>query len=116
MGGGRINTGGWDQTKWYDVDVGNFYFTCTPVDGGTTISQTGSARSFTYSATLKLGSSTYQWAGDYEKFDCAGFKIYEGNTLVKDYRPALDGSNVACFYEEVSGTYCYPTSGTFLAY
>lgn len=63
-----------------------------------------------------LGSATYNWQGEYEKFDCAGFKIYDGTTLVKDYRPALDGNGVACFYEEVSGTYCYPSSGTFLAY
>ena len=112
----RINQSGWDTTKWYDVEYGNLYFTCTPVDGGTTISQTSTARSFTHTNPLKLGSATYQYAGEYEKFDCAGFKIYDGTTLVKDYRPALDENNVACFYEKVSETYCYPSSGTFLAY
>lgn len=112
----RINKSGWDTTKWYDVEYGNFYFNCVPVDGGTTISQSSTARSFTHTTPLMLGSATYSWGGEYEKFDCAGFKIYEGNTLVKDYRPALDGNGVACFYEEVSGTYAYPSSGTFLAY
>ena len=80
------------------------------------MAKSSTAKTFTHTNPLKLGSSTYTSGGNYERFDCAGFKIYEGETLVKDYRPALDGSNVACFYEEVSGTYCYPSSGTFLAY
>ena len=114
--GNRISQSGWDTTKWYDVDAGNFYFTCTPVDGGTTLSQTSSTRSFTHTTPLKLGSATYTTGGEYERFDCAGFKIYESGVLVKDYRPAVDGNNMACFYEELSQTYCYPSSGTFLAY
>lgn len=114
--GARISQSGWDTTKWYDVEFGNFYFNCVPVDGGTTISQSSTARSFTHTTPLMLGSATYSWAGEYEQFDCAGFKIYEGNTLVKDYRPAVDGNGVACFHEEVSGTFAYPSSGTFLAY
>lgn len=115
--GNRINVAGqFDTTKWYDIDVGNFYFECVPVDGGTTISNSGTQKTFTHTNPLILGSSTYQSGSNYEQFDCAGFKIYEGTTLVKDYRPALDSSNVACFYEQVSGTYCYPSSGTFLAY
>ena len=116
VSGGRISQGTWDKTKWYDVDIGNYYFTCVPVDGGTTLSQTSTARSFTYTDKLKLGSSTYSWGGVWEEFDCAGFKIYEGNTLVKDFRPVLDPNSVACFYEELSGTYYYPSTGTFLAY
>lgn len=34
---------------------------------------------------------------------------------MKDYRPALDENNVACFYEEVSGVCEYPTTGRFIA-
>ena len=114
--GARINQSGWDTTKWYDVEFGNFFFTCTPVDGGTTISNSGSSRSFTHTNPLKLGSATYDWMGEYEQFDCAGFKIYDGTTLVKDYRPALDPNNVACLYEELSGVYEYPSTGTFIAH
>ena len=112
----RINVSGqFDITKWYDIEAGNFYFNCVPVDGGTTVSKSSTAKSFTHTNPLKLGSSTYTSGSAHEAFDCAGFKIYEGNTLVKDYRPALK-NGVACFYEEVSGTYAYPSSGTFLAY
>ena len=74
--------------------------------------------SVTYSSPFALGSSTYSYGGVYEKFDCAGFKVWEGNTLIKDYRPAKDENGVVCLYEEVSGNYCYPTNsgGTFLGY
>lgn len=37
---------------------------------------------------------------------------------MRDYRPAKDSNGVVCLYEEVSGTYCYPTNagGVFLGY
>lgn len=113
----RISQSGWNTTEWYDINMGNCFFTCVP-DSGTTLSQTGSAASTTYSTPLALGSSTYSWGGEYEEFDCAGFKIWEGNTLIRDYRPAKDANGVVCMYEEVSGTYCYPTNagGVFLGY
>ena len=56
----RISQSGWDTTKWYDLSAGNCFFTCVP-ESGTTLSQTGSAVSVTYSKPLALGSSTYQW-------------------------------------------------------
>lgn len=43
-------------------------------------------------------------------------KIYEGNTLVRDYRPALDSSGVACLYEELQGKSYYPYAGNPLSY
>ena len=33
--------------------------------------------------------------------------IYEGNTKVKEYRPALDNNNVPCLYEKLGHTYHY---------
>lgn len=115
--GNRIDQYGWDTTEWYDISAGNCFFTCVP-DSGTTLSQTGYTESTTYSTPFALGSSTYSWGGQYEEFDCAGFKIWEGNTLIRDYRPAKDANGVVCMYEEVSGTYCYPTNsgGVFLGY
>lgn len=41
-------------------------------------------------------------------------KIYDGDTLVKDYIPVLDKNNVACLYEKVSGKFVYNQgTGTF---
>ena len=45
-----------------------------------------------------------------------GFKIMSGNTVIIDLRPAIDGNDVPCFYDEVSGGYVYHTgSGTPLS-
>ena len=45
-----------------------------------------------------------------------GFKIMSGETAVIDLKPALDGNDVPCFYDEVSKTYIYNSgSGTPIA-
>lgn len=100
--GTRIYTSNvWDETSWYDISVGNRYWHITP-DGGSEISKSSSSVSFTSTVPLWLGNSTYSYGGAYENFDCAGFKIYEGGILVKEYSPALDPDGVACLYEEVA--------------
>lgn len=43
-------------------------------------------------------------------------KIYDGDTLIRDYIPVLDKNNVACFYEKVSNTFWHnERTGTFTA-
>lgn len=43
-------------------------------------------------------------------------KIYDGETLVKDYRPCKDGFGVVCLYDEVAKKYVYNAgSGSFVA-
>ena len=45
-----------------------------------------------------------------------GFKLMSGDNAVIDLKPALDGNDVPCFYDEVSKTYIYHTgSGTPIA-
>lgn len=36
-----------------------------------------------------------------------GLQIYDGNTLVRDFIPALDGNGVACLYDQVENKYYY---------
>ena len=44
------------------------------------------------------------------------FKIYEGNSLVRDFIPVLDNNNVACLYDKVEEkTYYNKGTGTFIA-
>lgn len=43
-------------------------------------------------------------------------KIYEGNTLVRDFRPAVDSSGAACLYEEMQQKAYYPAAGNPLSY
>lgn len=38
-------------------------------------------------------------------------KIYDGNTLVRDFVPVIDGSNIACLYDRVEKK-CYYNAGT----
>lgn len=116
IGSGRISTGGaWDTTKWNDVSAGDYWYDVLP-EGGSVIHEEGTYSPFTSYNTLKFSDADYEWSGNYSNLDCAGFKIYEGETLVKDYRPALDPNGVVCFYEEVSQQYEYPTVGTFTAH
>ena len=69
-----------------------------------------------YGGTLHIGDSQYQYGSQTgEAFDVEFIKIWQGDTLTKDYRPALDPSGVACFYEEVSHQYEYPYNGTWTA-
>lgn len=43
-------------------------------------------------------------------------QISEGNEIIADLRPCLDGNNVACMYDMVTGTYFYNQgTGTFTA-
>lgn len=42
---------------------------------------------------------------------CAYCKIYEGDKLIRDYRPCLDCNGAPCMYEEMQGKYYY-NSGT----
>lgn len=42
-------------------------------------------------------------------------KIYSGDTLLADYVPALDGSNVACMYDLVGQTAKYSAANAFTA-
>lgn len=47
-----------------------------------------------------------------------GLKIYDyldGGSLIRDFRPALDGNGIACLYDEVAGTFYYNLgSGNFI--
>ena len=41
--------------------------------------------------------------------------VYDNGVLVRDYRPALDGDGVACFYEAINQEYVYTLEGAFTA-
>lgn len=112
----RISTANsWDTTKWYDVEFGNFYFKTTDPNG-TVTNNTSTARTFTNSNTLYVNSYNYSYNNVYPLFDCARLKIYDGDTLLKDYVPAIDGNNTYCFYDNVASAYVYPTNGVLVGY
>lgn len=64
--------------------------------------------------TLGTGSGSSRMSSCDASLRLYGFRIYEGETLVREYLPALDGSSVPCLYEEQTDEFYYNLgSGTF---
>jgi hypothetical protein len=63
-----------------------------------------------------FGVNKYNTAVPESSIRMYSFKIYDGDTLVRDYIPAFDDNRVACLYDKVSETYFYNAgTGTFTA-
>ncbi len=61
--------------------------------------------SVSFTNQLRIFDSTS--GGNIVGFKLYRFKIYENNTIIKDYIPAKDDNNIICLYDSVSGTYTY---------
>lgn len=108
LNGGRIYSPGvWDVSEWYDIEVYNYGYVCTPRDGGAAITNQGSFQTFSGGSDIGIGEGGLS-------FDFGYLRIYDGDTLVKSYLPSLDANQVACMYEEVSQQYEYPSSGSWI--
>lgn len=83
----------------------------TTVNG---VSHTHAASTFQSSAPLTLFAMNSGGEIDARrcKLICWSAKIYNGNTLLVDYRPCIDTEGVVCFYDEVAKSYVYPQDGT----
>jgi hypothetical protein len=46
-------------------------------------------------------------------FNLYYFQIFEGETLVKSFKPVIDSEGVVCLYEEVNKQYYYTSIGSF---
>ena len=74
--------------------------------------------SFTSNGTLALFALRYN--GSIETNTMASiklrnFKVYDGNTVTRDYKPVKDGAGVYCLYDEFEKRYYYNQgSGEFL--
>jgi hypothetical protein len=116
-------------TTWYSDYLGGDELTITTTDGNadidknknvTTINNitvTHATGSFSCDNNLLIleiptyTSKYYRGTGQLYYF-----KIYDNETLIHNYYPALDEDGVACLYDEVSKEYLYNSgSGTFTA-
>ena len=108
-GSDRINTedGSYTLNGWNTIDAANYEISCTP-EGGSTYTAQGTPKQASQwdQSPMMLGANRY--------LNIRRVKIYEGDTLVKDYRPARDPDGIVCLYEEVSRTYQYPSAGDFV--
>lgn len=98
------------------LDKGKFYWFNTAT-GNWDLKNTYAAGTFTTPSNMILfgerRSNTIAQLSSIKLYYC---KIYEDDTLVRDYIPIKDLNNVACLYDKVSDTYFYNQgSGTFIA-
>ena len=102
---GRSRLGGsstqhWDGSKWTDVSAWNYGVKFTP-EGGSEYSTTGRAHNIAdwdANGTINIAGSGYGANCDM----CIKYlKIYESGTLVRDFKAAVDGNDVAGLYDEV---------------
>ena len=67
----------------------------------------------------KAANTTYNaesgYDSNYGSIRLWSFRIYEGDALVKDYRPYKDDDGKYCLKERVGGTLLYPFNGSLLA-
>ena len=102
------------HSKGASVDISNFNTSgeneieCTP----TKITVNGTSYNLNGTGTDTTKPITLFYAGDYAAskygvFKLHSCKIYEGDTLIKDYVPALDKVGVPCLYDEVNKAYAY---------
>lgn len=102
--------------KDLEFDVSNFPLAAPnlTIDGFSYSSPAGST------SLGRSAKSFYLFRMNYDSDPCPAymrayyFEIYDQNdTLLADYRPALDENGVACLYDEVSKSYLAPQGGTF---
>ena len=107
------------QTFWTIFNIGDNVFTFQDgkysVNGGAEVDTT-----YLPIANQTFDLFTINWRGNHTTYLAAsGTKIYycrfyQGNTLVKNLVPVLDGNNVACMYDTVNKKYYYNGgTGTF---
>ena len=82
---------------------------------GTTLTNTAGTFTSTYNMVIFALKQAGTVLG-FSHYRCYYFKIYEGDTLVRDFIPVLDENGVACFYDKVTEEYFYNQGqGKFVA-
>lgn len=95
-----------------EVEFGNFY-----IKNLKTGSNVATGTSFTYqrTSTLILGESNQYGHMATDKFQLSALTMYHGDTLERDFIPAIDGNDI-CLYDKVSDTYFKSDNGKMPLY
>lgn len=114
--GGRVQTSGWDSTKWTDLSAWNYGFKFTP-EGGSEHTATGTRHSTAdWDANGTINIAGYTTSTGQSDMCIKFLKIYESDVLVRDFKAAVDENDVAGLYDEVEGVFYYPTGGAWTAF
>ena len=103
--GHRIIGGLIDTTKTYEFELGNNYI--KDIESGSYIAKGNEVGTFEYG----FGDSHIKVLTSGEIGDIYYFKIYDGDTLVRDFVPKYDTDNKPRLYDNVSDAY-FETKGT----
>ncbi len=103
--GHRIIGGSIDTTKTYEFELGNNYI--KDIESGSYIAKENEAGTFEYG----FGDSHIKVLTSGEIGDIYYCKIYDGDTLVRDFIPKYDAEGKPKLYDNVSNTY-FETKGT----
>ena len=104
--GNRIY-GGSFLNKDSEVEFGNFFI--KNLKTGTNVA-TGTSFTYQRTSTLILGESNQYGHMATDKFQLSALTMYHGDTLERDFIPAIDGSDI-CLYDKVSDTYFKSDNG-----
>ena len=103
--GHRIIGGLIDTTKTYEFELGNNYI--KDIESGSYIAKGNEVGTFEYG----FGDSHIKVLTSGEIGDIYYCKIYDSDTLVRDFVPAVDAGGKVTFYDNVSKTY-FENKGT----
>lgn len=90
-----------------DIEFGNFYI--KDLSTGTNV-VTGATQTYQCDSTLIVGQSTQFGHDSNDTFQLSALTMYHGDTLERDFIPAIDGSDI-CLYDKVSDAYFKSDNG-----
>lgn len=109
-GGAVVDAATITANQWYEVETNK----SGVIIDGTTYALTSPSGSDT-TDNLTIGNVTSSGQGAAASMKLKRTKIYSGTTLLADYIPALDSSNVPCFYDVIGETTKYSAGTAFSA-
>ena len=104
--GNRIY-GGSFLNKDSELEFGNFYIKSLKTDSNVV---TGTSFTYQRTSTLILGESNQYGHMATDKFQLSALTMYHGDTLERDFIPAIDGNDI-CLYDKVSDAYFKSDNG-----
>ena len=103
----RINGGSSYLNKDANIQLGNYYIKDLATGSNVV---TGATQTYQRTNTMRLGLSSVTSSSDNDMFQLSALTMYHGETLERDFLPAIDGNDI-CLYDKVSDAYFKSDNG-----